>query len=246
MRLPFTESLFASTLSRACCLLAASALVGCATKNPLIDEPAPTARTTQPTSAETPVSAAATKAPAGTAVPAASATAAPAVAAARPAPVAPATQNAPAAQAAAPSQPVPSAEPAATGVQTTRAKRLFGIFSPYRIDVQQGNFISQEQLAQLKLGMTPDQVRFVLGTPLLTDMFHANRWDYAFRLQKGNGEVISSRIAVHFQDNRLAKIDAGTLPSEREYLSLIAGKEGDKPKTEAPKAETPKADSATK
>ncbi|TCS36813.1 outer membrane protein assembly factor BamE [Paucimonas lemoignei] len=131
-------------------------------------------------------------------------------------------------------------------MQTTRAKRLFGIFSPYRIDIQQGNFISQEQLDQLKLGMTPDQVRFVLGTPLLTDIFHANRWDYVFRLQKGNGEVISSRIAVHFEDNRLAKIDAGTLPSERDYLSLIAGKEGDKPKVETPKAETPKANSDNK
>lgn len=123
-----------------------------------------------------------------------------------------------------------AAAPAPTGVQTTQKKRLFGIFSPYKIDVQQGNFISQEQLSQLKTGMTPEQVHFILGTPLLNDLFHANRWDYVFRMQKGSGEVITSRIAVHFQDNRVARIDAGSLPTEQDYLSLIAGSKSDAPK----------------
>lgn len=72
--------------------------------------------------------------------------------------------------------------------------------------------------------MAPDQVRFLLGTPLLIDIFHTNRWDYVFRMQKSNGEVISSRIAVHFQDNRVARIDAAELPSEEDYLKLIANK----------------------
>ena len=93
-----------------------------------------------------------------------------------------------------------------SGVSTsgpTGAQRFLGFLSPYRIDVQQGNFISREMVAQLKEGMrtkdgvTPEQVRFVLGTPLLTDIFHSNRWDYVFRLKKGSGEL-----------QRGAKIDA--------------------------------------
>ena len=52
------------------------------------------------------------------------------------------------------------------------------MFSPYRPDIQQGNFVSQEMLAQLKVGQTREQVLFILGTPLLTDIFHADRWDY--------------------------------------------------------------------
>jgi outer membrane protein assembly factor BamE len=71
--------------------------------------------------------------------------------------------------------------------------------------------------------MTSDQVRFVLGTPLLTDIFHANRWDYPFRLQKGNGEVTTSRVTVFFKDNRLARFEGGELPTEKDYLARLAG-----------------------
>lgn len=108
-------------------------------------------------------------------------------------------------------------------------RKFLGIFSPYRIDIQQGNFVSSEMVAQLKEGMqrneaiTPEQVRFVLGTPLLTDIFHADRWDYVFRLKKGSGEVFASRVTVHFKDNRLVDIESDALPTEQEYLALIAG-----------------------
>lgn len=111
----------------------------------------------------------------------------------------------------------------ATGVQTTKKQRFFGFLSPYRVDIQQGNFVSQEMVAQLKVGMTPDQVRFLLGTPLLTDVFHANRWDYAFRLQKGDGEVTTSRVSVFFKENRVAYFEGGDLPTEKDYLARIAG-----------------------
>ncbi|HZW14083.1 MAG TPA: outer membrane protein assembly factor BamE [Noviherbaspirillum sp.] len=179
MRKPLPHS--ARPLAGAICLVAAC-LAGCASKNPLIDEPS---------------------APAASAAKAAEPTA---------------TEAKPAV--------------AESGVATTgpsRARRLFGFLTPYRIDVQQGNFISREMVNQLKEGMrtkdgvTPEQVRFVLGTPLLTDIFHANRWDYAFRLKKGNGEIISSRVTVFFKDNRLVSIDGGILPTEQEYLALIAG-----------------------
>lgn len=125
---------------------------------------------------------------------------------------------------------------ATSGVTTsgpTGLQRFLGIFTPYRVDIQQGNFVSREMVAQLKEGMqkpegvTREQVRFVLGTPLLTDIFHQDRWDYVFRLKKRTGEVISSRVTVFFKDNRLANIEGETLPTEQEYLSFIAGTKPD-------------------
>ena len=109
------------------------------------------------------------------------------------------------------------------GVKTTSKNHFLSFLSPYKIDIQQGNFVSAEMLAQLKEGMTRDQVRFVLGTPLLTDIFHADRWDYDFRLTKGNGEIIASRVSVFFNGDSLAKWDGGNLPTESEYLGFIAG-----------------------
>ena len=127
----------------------------------------------------------------------------------------------------------------AGGVQTSKQRRFLGIFSPYRVDIQQGNFVSREMVAQLKEGMTPDQVRFVMGTPLLTDMFHKDRWDYPFRLQKSSGEIISSRVTVFFKDARLARLEGGNdLPTEQDYLALIAGRTGSAAPPAAPVAPT--------
>ena len=133
-----------------------------------------------------------------------------------------------------------TAAPAAdapTGVQTTKQRRFLGIFSPYRVDIQQGNFVSREMVAQLKEGMkrpegmTAAQVQFVLGTPLLTDVFHKDRWDYIFQLQRGNGEIIKSQLTVFLKDGRLLRFEGGDLPTEKDYISLIAGN--------APKSSTP-------
>ncbi len=123
----------------------------------------------------------------------------------------------------------PASEQSATsagGVQTVKEKRFLGFLSPYRPDIPQGNFVSQEMVAQLKEGMTREQVIFVLGTPLLTDIFHADRWDYAFRYKKGNGEITNSRVTVFFKDNRLQRYEGGNLPTEEDYLARIA----DRPK----------------
>jgi outer membrane protein assembly factor BamE len=75
------------------------------------------------------------------------------------------------------------------------------IVSEYKIDIQQGNVLTQEMVAQLKPGLTKDQVRFVLGTPVLMDMFHANRWDYVYRLQKGNGTIEMRQFSTFFDAN---------------------------------------------
>lgn len=127
-----------------------------------------------------------------------------------------------------------------TTTEPTRLQRFRNFFSPYRIEIQQGNFVSREMLAQLnermqrKEAITPEQVKFALGTPLLTDIFHADRWDYVFRLKKPSGEVISSRVTVFFQNNQLARIEGGMLPTEQEYLAMIAGRvAGDKPASSA-------------
>ncbi len=100
-------------------------------------------------------------------------------------------------------------------------EKFLGIFTPYRITIQQGNFVSNEMVAQVKLGMTREQVRFLLGTALLTDMFHADRWDYIFRLLKPSGELTTSRVTVFFEKSLVAKIERGDLPNEQEYLTRI-------------------------
>jgi len=80
------------------------------------------------------------------------------------------------------------------------------MLSPYRIDVRQGNYVDQDMVAKLRPGMTRDQVRFALGTPLVTDMFHADRWDYVYRFQPGKGEVQLRRLVVFFVDDKLARV----------------------------------------
>ena len=112
------------------------------------------------------------------------------------------------------------------GAQTTTVTKLqkfLWVLSPYRPDIQQGNFVSQEMLDQLKVGMTRDQVLFVLGTPLMTDVFHGDRWDYPFYLARGNGELTTSRVTVFFKENKVERFDGGNLPTEKDYIARIAG-----------------------
>jgi outer membrane protein assembly factor BamE len=84
--------------------------------------------------------------------------------------------------------------------------------TPYRIEIQQGNYVTQEMVAQLKPGLTRDQVRFVLGTPLVSDIFHEERWDYVFMRQRANSsEIEYHRIAVVFDDGRLKWIEGDVM-----------------------------------
>jgi outer membrane protein assembly factor BamE len=80
--------------------------------------------------------------------------------------------------------------------------------TPFRIEIQQGNFVSQEMLSQLKPGMSKEQVRFVLGTPLVTDIFHSDRWDYVFYREPAGGKREQRAIAVFFdKEGRLERVD---------------------------------------
>ncbi len=74
----------------------------------------------------------------------------------------------------------------------------------YKIDIQQGNVLSQEMVAQLKPGQTRDQVRFLLGSPMITDIFHQQRWDYVYRYKNGQTENVEARkFAVFFNADGL-------------------------------------------
>jgi outer membrane protein assembly factor BamE len=86
-------------------------------------------------------------------------------------------------------------------------------FTPYKMEIQQGNFIDQEMIARLKPGMTREQVRFILGTPLVSDLFHADRWDYVFsRRPVGGGATEQRRFAVFFEEGKLARIEGDVVP----------------------------------
>jgi outer membrane protein assembly factor BamE len=138
---------------------------------------------------------------------------------------APMTEATPASTAADAAKSAATANAGATTTKVTELQKFLWVFSPYRPDIQQGNFISQEMLTLLKVGQTRDQVKFLLGTPLLQDIFHADRWDYPFYLARGNGELTSSRVTVYFdKDGKVAKFDGGNLPTEKEYIERIAGK----------------------
>ena len=77
----------------------------------------------------------------------------------------------------------------------------------YTIDIQQGNYVSREMVSQLKPGMSKDQVRFVLGSPLLTDVFHADRWDYVYYHKPPGGKIEERKLAVFFKDGKLERLD---------------------------------------
>ena len=96
------------------------------------------------------------------------------------------------------------------------------IFNPYKIDVQQGNVLTQEMVAQLKPGQTREQVRYILGTPLLTDIFHQQRWDYVYSYRKGrSGEVETRQFSVYFdKDNRLERASGDVEVADLDELAV--------------------------
>ncbi|MDZ7591475.1 MAG: outer membrane protein assembly factor BamE [Rubrivivax sp.] len=126
-----------------------------------------------------------------------------------------------------PSRPILIATLAAVGLlagceSLQRTDSFVGVITPYRIDIVQGNAVTKEQLALLKPGMTRLQVRDVLGTPLLTDPFHAHRWDYVFSLRRPNTDVQRRGVVVFFEGDRVASFQATELPSEREFVASIS------------------------
>ncbi|MDR1853900.1 MAG: outer membrane protein assembly factor BamE [Azoarcus sp.] len=91
-------------------------------------------------------------------------------------------------------------------------------FAPYRIDVRQGNFVDQTMLTQLRPGMTRDQVRFILGSPLIVDAFRADRWDYVYRFKRGSsGDVEQRTVSVYFVNDVFDHVDGDMGDIEGDY-----------------------------
>ena len=116
---------------------------------------------------------------------------------------------------------------------TQTASDLTSMFKPYRAPVIQGNFVSREMAAELKPGMSKEQVQSILGTPLLDTVFNGERWEYVFSLREGYKPPIVRRFSVYFdKDGHMTRTDGDPLPSEEEFVAQISSlRSGGKPKT---------------
>jgi len=120
--------------------------------------------------------------------------------------------------------------------------------TPYKIDVIQGNFVSKEQVDQLRVGMNREQVKATLGTPLLASLFHADRWDYVFTLKRQGTEAQSYKYTVYFKGDLLERFEGDTMPSEAEFIARLDNKRklGKVPPLEATEAQLKAAERPSK
>ncbi len=100
--------------------------------------------------------------------------------------------------------------------------RVAGIFTPYKAEVVQGNFVSKEQKEALQVGMQRAQVRDILGSPLVTSVFHADRWEYVFSIRRQGTEPQLRKLTVHFKGDEVAKVDSDELISEEEFVGSLS------------------------
>lgn len=114
--------------------------------------------------------------------------------------------------------------------------------TPYRVEVVQGNFVSKEQVQALRPGMSRNQVKDILGTPLIASVFHADRWDYAFTIRRKGTAPQQRKLSVFFNKDGFERVDAQDLPSEAEFAERIAVPEDRKavPRLQATPAELDK------
>ena len=106
-----------------------------------------------------------------------------------------------------------------TGILLTACESLLP--TPHKIDIQQGNQVQVQDLERLQPGMTRTQVKFLLGTPLLQDAFHQNRWDYLYYLKPGSDSAHQSRVSLYFYHDTLVKIDRNDYKPEVQTLKSV-------------------------
>ncbi len=135
----------------------------------------------------------------------------------------------------------------ACGSFNTASNSLASIITPYKVEVVQGNFVSKEQVDALRPGMSRAQVREVLGSPLVTSAFHADRWDYVFTIRRKGIEAQNRRLTVFFKEDDLEKFEGDTMPSEAEFVATLDTnrKLGKVPKLEASEEELSKTRGST-
>ena len=104
------------------------------------------------------------------------------------------------------------------------SSRIANIVKPYRVDVVQGNFISREQVQALQPGMGRQQVREILGTPLMVSLFHGDRWEYVFTLKRPDVPAQTRKLTVFFKDNMLDRVEGDEMPSEAEFVASLSSR----------------------
>jgi outer membrane protein assembly factor BamE len=103
-------------------------------------------------------------------------------------------------------------------------QKVAGLVTPYKVEVVQGNFVSKEQVEAVKPGMSRQQVRDILGTPLVTSVFHAHRWDYVFTLKRQGVPAQERKLAVFFKGEVMERVEGDTMPSEAEFVATLDNK----------------------
>lgn len=86
--------------------------------------------------------------------------------------------------------------------------------APHRMEIRQGNQVTEDVVARLKTGMTRQQVRFLLGTPLVDDIFHAGRWDYIYQQYVEGRKTEQRQLTLYFKDDKLERIEGNALPAD--------------------------------
>lgn len=99
--------------------------------------------------------------------------------------------------------------------------------TPYKVEIVQGNFVSREQVAALKPGMSRQQVRDILGTPLVADVFHGDRWDYVFTLKRQGVPQQSRKFTVFFNREGMERVEGDEMPSEAEFVATLDNRRKD-------------------
>ena len=101
------------------------------------------------------------------------------------------------------------------------SRSLTNAITPYKVEVVQGNFVSKEQVDSLQKGMSREQVRNILGTPLVTSLFHGDRWDYVFTLKRRGVDAQRRQLTVFFKDDAMDRVEGDAMPSESEFVTTL-------------------------
>lgn len=122
------------------------------------------------------------------------------------------------------------------------AHRVANVVTPYKVEVVQGNFVSREQVEALQPGMSRQQVRDILGTPLVTSVFHADRWEYVFTIRRPGVDSQVRKLTVFFNGDLFARSEGDEMPTEADFVASLGSKKklGKVPELEASEAQLAK------
>ena len=105
----------------------------------------------------------------------------------------------------------------------------FGFPGVYRINVEQGNVVTEEMVEQLRPGLNRRQVRYIMGTPLIEDSFHEDRWDYRYLLRNGNELLSETQLTLWFEGEELVRAEGPDAPNWAELQSEEPASEASEP-----------------